>query len=205
MPDRVGNRHFLISHGGTNLNFPEFATERLLLTRIIADDFPEVFSLFSSPKVVEYYDLEAFTTPTQAGELIDFFSSRFESEIGIRWAIRIADSNDLIGTCGYNSWNAKMGNASIGYDLNPDFWGNGYASEAVGKIIEAAFSGELACGPVNRIQADTVPGNNASEALLIKLGFKEEGLRRESGYWKGQFHDLKCFGLLKAEFPKHNK
>ncbi len=196
---------FLKSHGGTHLNFPELATERLSLTRIIADDSPEIFNLFSNSNVVEYYDLEAFTTPTQADELIEFFSSRFESETGIRWAIRMADSNILIGTCGYNSWNAKMGNASIGYDLNSNFWGNGYASEAVGKIIEAAFSGELACGPVNRIQADTVPGNNASETLLVKLGFKEEGLRRESGYWKGRFHDLKCFGLLRAEFQNHNK
>lgn len=32
------------------------------------------------------------------------------------------------------------------------------------------------------------------------LGFVEEGLRRQSGYWKGNYHDLKCFGLLRAEF-----
>jgi len=47
---------------------------------------------------------------------------------------------------------------------------------------------------------DTVPGNKASEALLLNVGFKEEGLRRESGYWKNQFHDLKCFGLIKSEY-----
>lgn len=45
-----------------------------------------------------------------------------------------------------------------------------------------------------------MPGNQASEALLRKLGFKEEGLRRDSGFWKGCFHDLKCFGLLNTEF-----
>jgi len=66
--------------------------------------------------------------------------------------------------------------------------------------MKAAFSGALPCGPLNRIQADTVPGNHASERLLIRLGFKEEGLRRQSGYWKHAFHDLKCFGLLKSEF-----
>ncbi|TMP77223.1 N-acetyltransferase, partial [Pseudoalteromonas phenolica] len=31
-------------------------------------------------------------------------------------------------------------------------------------------------------------------------GFREEGIRRASGYWKGDFHDLKCFGLIKPEF-----
>nr|MBS0019328.1 GNAT family N-acetyltransferase [Gammaproteobacteria bacterium] len=185
------------------MNFPEIATERLLLTRICTGDSPHIYRLFADSRVVEYYDLEAFNALAQAEELIEFFSSRFESETGIRWAIRIADSNELIGTCGYNSWSAKMRNAVIGYDLNPAFWGNGYASEAVGRIIEAAFSGALACGQINRIQADTVPGNNASENLLVNLGFKEEGLRRESGYWKGRYHDLKCFGLLRAEFQKN--
>jgi ribosomal-protein-alanine N-acetyltransferase len=93
-----------------------------------------------------------------------------------------------------------MRNAVIGYDLMPEYWGNGYASEAVRAIIHAAFIGELWCGPLNRIQADTVPGNYASEVLLRNLGFMEEGLRRESGYWKNAFHDLKCFGLLRSEF-----
>ena len=93
-----------------------------------------------------------------------------------------------------------MRNAVVGYDLLPMLWGNGYATEAIRAIIQAAFAGGLPCGLLNRIQADTVPGNDASEALLLRLGFKEEGLRRESGYWKSAYHDLKCFGLLRSEF-----
>ena len=93
-----------------------------------------------------------------------------------------------------------MRNAVLGYDLLPEFWGKGYASEAVHAICLAAFAGQLSCGPLHRIQADTVPGNTASETLLLKLGFKNEGLRRECGYWKNRFHDLRCFGLLRSEF-----
>ena len=93
-----------------------------------------------------------------------------------------------------------MRHAVLGYDLLPEFWRQGYASEAVRAIISVGFSGALACGELHRIQADTVPGNDASESLLRRLGFKEEGLRRECGYWKNKFHDLKCFGLLRSEF-----
>ena len=93
-----------------------------------------------------------------------------------------------------------MRHAVIGYELIPEYWGKGLASEAIHAILNAGFTGALPCGPLNRIQADTVPGNHASEALLRRLGFKEEGLRRECGYWKNAFHDLKCFGLLQAEF-----
>ena len=180
--------------------FPEIKTDRLVLTALQLNDEAAMFELFSNKLVIEYYDLEAFTTIEQARDLIGMFRSRHDTSTGIRWAIRLKSPGNIIGTCGFNSWSSKMRSAVIGYDLMPAFWGNGYASEAVRAIIRAAFTGKLSCGSLNRIQADTVPGNDASEALLRRLGFKEEGIRRESGYWKSKFHDLKCFGLLRSEF-----
>jgi ribosomal-protein-alanine N-acetyltransferase len=182
--------------------FPVLETNRLRLDELTNDDASSIFNLFSNNSVVKYYDLEMFTELSQASNLIQFFHDRFVENIGIRWAIRLKETNQLIGTCGFNTWNPKMKNAVIGYDLLPKFWGNGYTKEAVNRIIQSAFLGELQCGELNRIQGDTVPGNSASESLLLKVGFKEEGIRRQSGYWKNQFHDLKCFGLLKAEYSE---
>jgi ribosomal-protein-alanine N-acetyltransferase len=181
------------------MKFPTLATDRLELTAIREDDSAAIFDLFSIGSVVEYYDLAAFSDLSQAEELIALFKSRFESKLGIRWAMRIKGSPCLIGTCGFNAWNSKMKNAVIGYELMPNYWGKGYAQESVWAIIEAAFSGGLPCGPIHRVQADTVPGNLGSEKLLKRIGFKEEGLRRDAGFWKNKFHDLKCFGLLKHE------
>lgn len=182
------------------MTFPEIKTDRLRLTELQLGDETDVFNLFSNPDVVEYYDLVAFTQAEQARALIDLFKSRYKDQLGIRWAIRLKGSERLIGTCGFNSWSSKMRNAVLGYDLLPEFWGKGYASEAVRAISQVAFTGQLPCGPLHRIQADTVPGHTASETLLLKLGFKYEGLRRECGYWKNRFHDLRCFGLLRSEF-----
>lgn len=182
------------------MSFPVLATDRLILSDFQPGDESAVFSLFSSDAVIRYYDLSAFTNIKQARDLISFFQSRHEEGAGIRWAVRIKSTNRLIGTCGFNSWSRKMQNTVIGYDLLPNFWGNGYAGEAAAMIVQAAFDSRLPCGPIHRIQADTVPGNLASESLLCKLGFREEGLRRDAGYWKGQYHDLKCYGLLSHEF-----
>ena len=184
------------------MQFPEFNTSRLKLVRLTEDDTKDIFTLFSNDKVIEYYDLGALTQTSQALSLINFFNSRYIDNTGVRWGIRLKESNRLMGTCGFNTWSPKMKSADIGYDLHPDFWGYGFASEAITEILNAAFTGLLPCGKLNRIQADTIPGNDASESLLRKLGFKEEGLRRESGYWKGMFHDLKCFGLLEYEYVK---
>ncbi|MEJ2407349.1 MAG: GNAT family protein [Candidatus Thiodiazotropha sp.] len=182
------------------MNFPEISTDRLRLNEIGEDDAKALFQHFSNKEVVEFYDLEAFEQLEQAQKLIALFKQRFDDALGIRWAIRMKNSDRFIGTCGFNSWNQRMKSTVIGYDISREFWGHGYATEAIHGIVNAAFSGDLPCGRINRIQADTLPGNFASEAVLSKVGFKEEGLLRESGYWKGRYHDLKCFGLIRSEY-----
>lgn len=180
--------------------FPSLSTDRLVLDDLRPDDSELVYRHFSNSDVVEYYDLEALTNMDQAVSLIRLFKKRFDDGLGIRWAIRLKSSGNFVGTCGFNSWNTRMKSSVIGYDISREYWGNGYATEALREIVKFGFSGALPCGMLNRVQGDTVPGNGASEAVLKKLGFKEEGLLRESGYWKGQFHDLKCFGLIKSEY-----
>ncbi len=180
--------------------FPDLTTRRLLLNTITPSDVNAVFSLFSDPQVVNYYDLDEFTEISQAEKLVQLFTSRFQAATGIRWAIRLQDTGSLIGTCGFNSWSEKMRNAVIGYDLLPAYWNKGITTEAVSAIARGGFSGLLPCGALHRIQADTIPGNVASERVLLKLGFKEEGLRREAILLKGTYRDMKCFGLLRHEF-----
>lgn len=182
------------------MSFPVLETNRLRLDQLTKEDSNSLFDLFSDDLVVKYYDLEAFTELSQAISLIEFFTSRFKENSGIRWAIRLKETNQFIGTCGFNTWSLKMKHAVLGYDLLPKYWGMGFTTEAVHRIVKAAFLGDLSCGKLNRIQGDTVPGNSASESLLLKVGFKEEGIRRQSGYWKNQFHDLKCFGLIQSEY-----
>jgi [ribosomal protein S5]-alanine N-acetyltransferase len=128
--------------------------------------------------------------------------SRYQSRSGIRWAIREATSDELIGSCGFNSWSEKMRNATIGYDLKRARWGKGIATEALSEIVRAAFAGLVPCGALHRIQADTIMGNVASERVLTKLRFREEGTRRQAAYLRGAYRDMKCFGLIKPDMDE---
>jgi ribosomal-protein-alanine N-acetyltransferase len=184
------------------VNFPQLETSRLMLTRLSTDDSKALFTIFSDEDVVKFYDIDVYDSEDQSLQLIELFNRRFVEVVGIRWAIRLKGSGKLIGTCGFNSWNKKMKNAGIGYELSSQYWGFGYATEALYKIIDSAFLNQLPFGDIYRIQGDTMIGNCASESVLRKLGFKEEGIRRACGYWKNEFHDLKCFGLLKPEFKE---
>jgi RimJ/RimL family protein N-acetyltransferase len=65
-------------------------------------------------------------------------------------------------------WNVP----EIGFILHPRAWGKGLAREAVAAVIERTF----ARFPIDAVEAETDPRNDACLALLAKLGFRE--LRR---------------------------
>jgi RimJ/RimL family protein N-acetyltransferase len=59
----------------------------------------------------------------------------------------------------------------IGYILHPDYWGRGFAREALEAIIPRMFETH----PIDAIVAEVDPRNGASLGLLARLGFAETG------------------------------
>lgn len=174
--------------------FPEIETERLILREIMPEDAPAILAVFGDPAVTRYYDLETYTTLRQAEELIDFFDESFELERALRWGIERKADGVLMGTCGF-VWLRRF-RGEIGYDLAQAYWRQGYMAEALDAILEFGYT-EL---ELNRIEALTMAENVASAELLRSLGFEEEGLLREHDYFKGAFHDMRLFALLRREF-----
>lgn len=56
---------------------------------------------------------------------------------------------------------------------------------------------------VNRLEAFVLLDNERSSQVLNKLGFVEEGILREYGFWKERFWDMRCFSLLKREWSNN--
>lgn len=180
------------------MNFPTLSTERLLLRQLNADDAKRTFEQFADDAVTRFYDLPTMTELAQAENLIALHNQRFEQSVGIRWAICLETQPDrVLGSAGL-VWKAVNHSAILGYDLHPDSWGHGYASEAVRAIIDVAFN-ELPPFHLNRIEALTYLDNRASIKLLERIGFQQEGILRQWGFWKGEYHDMRCFSLLRSD------
>lgn len=175
--------------------FPLIKTNRLELAPLLDSDAAEVFALFSDARIVEFYDLDAFTKMEEAAAWIKKHRMRFEKGEGIRWGIRHKGMSKLLGTCGFNDLTAPKESGEIGYDVSPEYWGDGIGTEAVQAIVEWGFSTGLN-RPLHRIVARTMLNNDASARLLEKIGFLEEGIAKQGGHWKGAFHDLRIFVLL---------
>jgi ribosomal-protein-alanine N-acetyltransferase len=118
----------------------------------------------------------------------------------LRWVICLADASEkAIGSCGFHSTNKKFHSIEIGYELHPNYWGKGYAFEAISGMIDFSFTHHLPFH-VNRIAATTDLESHKSIALLRRLGFSEEGILRQYGFWKNRFHDVRMFSLLREEW-----
>lgn len=173
-------------------------TERLILREMELQDAETLYHYWSDPIVTKYMNIAPFTSAKQAEDMIQLISDLCLKGQANRYSIVLKESNDVIGTCGFNMIDEENSRAEIGYDLGSPHWGKGFAAEAVKKLISHGFTDM----GLNRIEAKVEPENKGSIKLLERLSFQKEGLLREYEKSKGVFIDVYMFSLLKREFLK---
>lgn len=175
-----------------HLNLP--ATARLQLRPLDISDTQRIFEIWSDPEVMRFYDLAPLTRIEQAGQVVARLLQDTAERTGIRWAIVATADRRVIGTCGFRL-NFAFRSASLGFELERRCWRQGLMREALDAALTYAYDHLL----MNRVQATADLDNDASVGLLKSLGFVEEGVMRQWGYWKDAFHDVRLFSLIKAD------
>ncbi len=77
------------------------------------------------------------------------------------------EDKKLIGTCGYKGLPTSEGNVEIGYEVISEYRQKGLGTEIAKGLISNAFTFEN----VKMIIAHTLPSENASTHILMRLGF----------------------------------
>ncbi|KAF5739519.1 hypothetical protein HS088_TW12G00725 [Tripterygium wilfordii] len=88
--------------------------------------------------------------------------------------------------------------AYSGYALAADYWGHGIATKAVEAAVSQVFED---LPEVVRLQAFVDIENKASQRVLEKVGFHQEGLLRKYSYIKGRLRDLYVYSFLATDVP----
>lgn len=175
--------------------FPTLETKHLTLRPLTQADLNFVFRHFSDPQVHQYlYDNPPIKDHVEAQEIIDFYVDCVGKPYN-RWVLERKSDGQPLGTCGFHKWDKRYFRTEIGYDLSPEFWRQGYMSEALQAAIHYGFS-QMG---LHRIEALVYVGNQASLKLLEKLGFKQEGILRDYFYQDGVFYDHAFLSLLENE------
>lgn len=90
--------------------------------------------------------------------------------------------------------------ANLGYELNNQFFGNGYATEAVKASLPIAFK----VLKLHRVEAGIQPGNKASIAVAKNAGLKYEGLRKKYAFDGNTWVDLVYYTAIAEDFGMKN-
>lgn len=86
--------------------------------------------------------------------------------------------------------------ANLGYELNNQFIGKGYAREAVKAAIPIAFK----ILKLHRVEAGIQPHHKASIDLVKNIGMHYEGLRKKYYFDGKDWRDLEYFFLTAEDF-----
>lgn len=172
---------------------PVLATTRLRLRPFTQGDAAPLFRIFSDDEVVRFWSVGAWTDIAQAEEMIEEAMLAYREGGLSRYAIVLADTDELIGICNLRGFFEQNRRCELGYALGRAHWGRGYALEALEALLGHAFSAL----DMNRIEADIDPRNDASARLLERLGFRREGYMPERWIVHGEKADTAFYGLLR--------
>lgn len=179
-------------------------TERLILREFVPDDWERVLEYQSNPLYLRYYEWTASDrTPESVQEFVGWFldNQKEAPRLKFQLAVTLKSKELLIGNCGVRMDKVDAVEAEIGYELDPEYWNHGYATESARAIVDFGFSRF----GVHRIWANCVADNTGSAHVLEKLGMKLEGCLREKEFYKGKWWDTLLYGILVDEWKEHNQ
>ena len=152
------------------MNTPILETERLILRPFRKEDATAVFECWESdPEVAKYMFWTSHNDICKTRAWIDFEIGQIKKNDWYRFALVLKETNELIGT-GLIYYEEEVAGWEIGYNLGREYWGRGYATEAMKRIIEFAEDKLDISELVGRYAKE----NPASGNVMKKLGFRYE-------------------------------
>ncbi|MCU0495792.1 MAG: GNAT family N-acetyltransferase [Anaerolineae bacterium] len=175
-------------------NLPSLTSERLLLRQLTLEDAADMFEYAQDPEIARL-GLWPGPIKTLAESEADLRDVLRDYQTGRYAAWAIVHDLKMIGRIGFHYF-AFDSRAEVGYALNRDYWGQGYASEALQAVLAFSFN----VLDLNRMQAIVLPENSASIRVLEKVGMTREGLLREYVKVGETFLDVYQYAMLKREW-----
>jgi len=106
-------------------------------------------------------------------------------------------SNEMVGLIGLHDIDWYSRNAEIGYWIWKEYWGKGYATEAVKLVLKYAFE----YLNLNKVSGRVCEPNKASQRVLEKNGFKLVGKLRKQEYIPEMgLVDVLIYDILREEY-----
>lgn len=172
---------------------PTLVTERLELRAWTVDDAPAALPVYGDVNVARWLSPAMDRVPDLAAMrlLIQMWTAedaRLAAPAG-RWAVTLRDTGEVIGGAVLLPLPPGNEDLEIGWQLHPEHWGRGYATEITHALARLAFSQDE-----DEVFAVVRPRNERAAAVARKTGMQWVG---ETEKYYGL--TLQVFRLRKAD------
>lgn len=156
------------------------------------------FAAYRNDETVARY--QGWSTPYSLEQAQAFLAGMCQATPGTpgEWyqvAIQRKSDQALLGDCAFKL-SADARQAEIGCTLAQPYWGQGYATEAVRRLLEYLF-GDL---NLHRVVANCDVENLAAARNLEQLGMRREAHFVENLWFKGRWSSEYWYALLSSEW-----
>lgn len=172
---------------------PHLETNRLILRAFCHEDMNAYLKITHDPQVQRFLGggVNLFSEEPHISNWLNNINGRLlKSKTVFTWCIELKEENKVIGRIDLGGF-VKKSMAEIAYHLSAEYWGMGFATEAVKEVTRFGFD-EL---KLHRIQAMVMRDNISSIKVLKKVGFSEEGTLKKYLFGK-EFHDTVMLALV---------
>jgi ribosomal-protein-alanine N-acetyltransferase len=173
-----------------------FTTERLMVRGMEMGDEVALFPLKSDADVTRLYGEAPHATVEETKGWVQECIDASQARSAMVWSLVLRSTGSVIGMACLWNFRHEHRCAEVGFELDPGFWRQGLMSEALEAILEYGFSSV----GLHRIEATPLAINQASRSLLLRFGFREEGVLRQRVHHEGRYLDEVYLALLHQEW-----
>ncbi|WP_164545805.1 GNAT family N-acetyltransferase [Paenibacillus albus] len=175
----------MIQGNNVYIRFFENADAESLLELHVSNH--ELFQKYSPTFADDFYTLDS-----KRNYISDSHKQRDEDK-KYSFGIFLNENDTLVGSISINHiYRGPLQRGMIGYQLDAQYNGRGFTTEAVSLAVAYAFN-EL---KLHRIDAGVMLSNIGSMRVLEKAGFHKEGIERRGVLINGQWEDHQILAIL---------
>ena len=171
-------------------------TDRLVLRRFNENDYIEMYDNWASDEeVTKYVSFNPHQDYNETKEILNEWIKDYDNG-SYNWVVELKDTHEIIGNINVIEISKKHNNCEVGYVYGSKFWGNGYASESLKRVLEFLLD---EC-EIHLVEAKHHASNPASGRVMEKAGMKKDGILRERRVTKikNGYDDLVIYSITKS-------
>lgn len=173
-------------------------TSRLHFSQVSIDDLNNIHELLSLAET-DKFNTSGIPETIEVTEKIikDWLTGQnAKPQASYIFCLYLVDTKEFIGLIALNIGKPNYQTAEVWYKIHVNYWAQGYATEALTKLIDFGFNDLY----LHRIEAGCAVENIASIKVLEKTGLTKEGMKRKKLPIRGEWKDNYFYAILEEDF-----